>query len=264
MNLGNPGMPDSRKHQASVQVSRTFRKRRFFSFDASYNATLNNVVTRSTYDKTSGVTTSQKTTVSGHWSLSEWFSYSMPFGKKESFTLSLSGNYNFTHSPAYSQGTEGEAIRRIDKMHNLYVSAEVNYRHNKLYAGLRGYAYYNLYLTNISGQVRNDVLRNTYSAFLECELPLGIQLRTNVRVRQILGYESEDTETLRTIWNANLSRSFLKKKNLTVMLECSDILNQRNMQWVSITSDNKNTGYTLCVGRYLMAHLIYRFSTKKN
>lgn len=263
ISLGAPGLPDMRTHNVNFRATHNFRHNRRLTFDASYRAIINNTTSRSTYDKTSGVTTTTPTVVNGYRRTSEAIKYYVPLDKNQRLTLDLGAQYTFTHTPAYTLTTQGDPTRRTDRNHALYLNARLNYRGAKLQAAATVVSQYDLHLTDIAGSVRNDGWANIYTAYLQYDLPLGIRLNTRTTTIQRLGYASSEIKKWRTLWNLNLERSFLKSKALTLKLECSDILNQRNQQWLVLGASTRQSGYATTVGRFFMAHVIYRFQTSK-
>lgn len=99
----------------------------------------------------------------------------------------------------------------------------------------------------------------TLSANLDLKLPLKMKIETDlnytVNNRKTEGYNLEYT-----IWNASLSKSFLKNENLIVKLSVNDLLNQninntRNAQ-DNVITDTK----TKVIGRYFLVNLVFKFN----
>ena len=61
------------------------------------------------------------------------------------------------------------------------------------------------------------------------------------------------------VWNASLSRSFLKGK-LTARLEGFDILSQLSNTQYNVNAQGRYEQWRNALSRYAMLHLIYKFS----
>ena len=99
---------------------------------------------------------------------------------------------------------------------------------------------------------------------MQYQLPAGIELKTNAKVRYLTGSNALSYDPWRTVWGASVARSFLRDKSLALRLECSDLLNQRSNTYAYSDAAGRGSGWNYRVGRTLMLHVIYRFSTKKD
>lgn len=262
--LGNPGLRDNKQHRLSLKYDRTLRGSRSLAGDASWSVRKNSVTMRSTYDKATGVTTLQPTTVSGTWTASAALHFNTPLDRGQRFTYNVSARYFFSHRPTFTTGTAGAALRRTDDAHNLAVSMGLNGRLNKFFGTVNVYSRYTL--------TRSEALRkSTYENFyghvnlsVQYQLPAGIELKTNAKVRYLTGSNALSYDPWRTVWGASVTRSFLRDKSLALLLECSDLLNQRSGTYAYSDAAGRGSGWNYNVGRTLMLHVIYRFSTKKD
>jgi hypothetical protein len=72
------------------------------------------------------------------------------------------------------------------------------------------------------------------------------------------GYYSELMNTDDLVWNAELSRSFLKDK-LTLKLQAFDLLHQLSKVQYSVNAQGRTEIWNNCIPRYLMMTIGYRF-----
>jgi hypothetical protein len=79
------------------------------------------------------------------------------------------------------------------------------------------------------------------------------------------GYSDSSMNTDDLVWNASLSRSFMKGK-LTARLEGFDILGQLSNTRFSVNAQGRTEQWRNSLSSYAMLHLIYKFSVmpKKN
>lgn len=263
VSLGNPGMQNRHHQRAAFTYDRTFRKNSWLSYDLSWNLYRHEATTRRTYDKTTGITTSQPVTTEGTWKLQSSLSYGQPLDKKQHASITTGLSYSLNNLPTYTLATEGNPLRRTDTYHyiNGYIQFMLRYPKFVGTANLSG-AYSTSHSTeaNSSG---HESWRGSYKLSAQYDFPLGIRLKADINMRHRTGVSSQTLEKFSPIWNAYLSKSFLRDKSLTLQLEASDILDKRDQSWAWASTDGRGSGYSVCVSRFLMLHLIYSFNTKK-
>lgn len=261
--LGNPGMKNSHRHTVRFSYDRTFRNSQWLSIDAAWNLYRHEATTRATYDKTTGVTTSQPTTIEGTWKAQTSLSYGLPLDKKQHANLTTGLSYSLNNLPTYTLATEGNPLRRTDTYHyvNGYIQFMVRYPKFVGTANLSGaYSTSHSTETNSSG---HESWRGSYKLSAQYDFPLGIRLKTDVNMRHRTGVDSQTLKRFSPIWNAYLSKTLLRDKSLMLQLEASDILDERDQSWAWASTAGRGSGYSVCVGRFLMLHLVYSFNTKK-
>ncbi len=263
ISLGNPNMKDRRTHSVGFYSNRNINKGRNFNVTLNWRNTANTSTMSRTYNKETGVTTSQPTTISGDWTAGGGIGFSGRIDQKQKFTFNSGLSYYFFHIPAYTLATQGTPQKRTDEMQRIRANASINMRHKKLFASVG----VNTSLEHTrSTESFNRTLysqHTNYSASLQYTLPLDIEMSTNINVSHITGSRARYYDPVRTIWNAQLTRSFLRNKSLSVQLELSDILNQRSQRGAWVDGSSRSSIYAHTVGRFAMAHLIYHFTTKK-
>ena len=100
-----------------------------------------------------------------------------------------------------------------------------------------------------------------YGATLQYKLPLAIQLATDIKMFSRRGYQTAEMNTDDLIWNASLSRSFVKGK-LTCKLEAFDILHQLSNTTYTVNAQGHVETWTNKIPNYAMLHVIYKFAKK--
>ena len=262
--LGSTALHAMRTHRLSFDYDVTFPNYSSITFQTSYSKKDNLTRLRSTYDKETGVTTSQSVNVDGAWDYSASIDYTRTLGRKKRVNMSIYGNYLFSNTPNYSVATSGEPVLRNDKVHSVYVTLNLNASVGNVFCGFVPTVVYSLNrssLSNISGTHQCTAF---YSAYLSWKLPHDFTFYTNANLRHYITSTARQFHNVRTVWNVHLTKSLLRDKSLALQLELSDILNQRNQNNVVQTTTDRAWLEASCVARFLMLHVIYRFSTKKH
>lgn len=101
-----------------------------------------------------------------------------------------------------------------------------------------------------------------YTFSIDWRLPLGFQIKTDARYtrndRLSQGYSLNYF-----IWNASVSKNFLKTQNLNLAIEANDILNQSVNAGRSVSGNMITDNRTKIITRYFLLRLTYRFNNFK-
>lgn len=101
----------------------------------------------------------------------------------------------------------------------------------------------------------------SYGVNLHWRLPWQLHLSTDLREYHRRGFEDSSFNTNHLIWNAQLSRSFLKGQ-LTAKLVGYDLLNQISHTSWNIGSEGISSTWQRGIPSYVMVHLSWKFSRK--
>lgn len=214
----------------------------------------NDIVSRTTYDLTTGVRKIGYTNVSGNAmvGLGGFFTQVLP-GKK--FSVRLGSRNDLIRQIAFINGDENRSLSL-----RLNEDLTLNYRNSFLDINLRGaLGYYNATnsLTSVNTTATKDY---SIGSNMNLTLPLGFAIEADGTYTTTQGYAA-GFENDQWLLNAGISFSFLKGKRATLRLKGYDLLDSRrsiyrNISATSITTEESNT-----LGRYAMLHFIYRFDS---
>ena len=94
------------------------------------------------------------------------------------------------------------------------------------------------------------------------QLPWKLQLGTDLTVYGRRGYEGSTMNTDDVVWNARLSRPFMKGK-ITCMLDAFDILGDLSNITSAINAQGRTETWTNTLLRYVMFHVAWNMTTKR-
>lgn len=261
---GNPNLKPSFTHNVMMFYNKYVPEyMRSYSFNLFYTNTQNSVANRTSYDPKTGGTISQRVNVNGNWNARGYFSFNTPL-KNKKFTISANTNAQFRDQVSYTsvdsksnELQEGE----LSTTHNLLLGERIvgSYRADKFDMSLNASVNYNL--TKNNKQVNSN--RETFDYYLggntNITLPWNLYISTDINYRIKDGY-SGDFNANETIWNAQISKNFLKNK-ATLRFKIYDILKEQSNLSRSITETMmRDTEYNT-LGSYFMVHFVYRLNT---
>ncbi|MCO5259804.1 MAG: TonB-dependent receptor family protein [Crocinitomicaceae bacterium] len=102
----------------------------------------------------------------------------------------------------------------------------------------------------------------TYTASVTWRLPLGFEIKTDARYT-INDKLSQGYNLNYLIWNASVSKNFLKTENLNLAIEAFDILNQSINAGRTVSGNMVVDNRTKIISRYFLLRLTYRFNNFK-
>lgn len=259
--IGNPQLKPSFTNDISTNFSTYFTKSTAsLNARVSYSNTFNSVARIITYEETTGARTTQPINVNGNWRLNGTFTFSTPLRNKK-FTMSTYTNTDFHNSVGFTVvDKELDAVKSTTT--NLFLSERLrgNYRSDLFDLGLSAEIRYRKSGNSIKTDNERETFDYSFSADTNINLPWDIKVSSDINCRIKKGYGGQSDRT-RTLLNAQISKSFLKKKKATVRLRFYDILREnesleRSVSGNSIVDRESNTSRT-----YFMAFVAYRFNT---
>lgn len=217
---------------------------------ASY--TLNDVASSITYDENTGRQTITYRNVDGNASWRMFGMASMPFFNPL-LTLNVGSRIFFTHQLGF--------VEERENVSNTWVLAplmQLSYAKGIFYARFNASAEYTGTTNSIDQSRYNTWL---YQTGLESsiDLPLNLKLESDVTFRKRTGYGAGYDQS-EWLWNAALSYSFLNKQ-ATIRLKAYDILGNETGISRTATALDITDSRTNVLGRYVMVHFIYSFSS---
>ena len=255
---GNPDLKPSFAHNLRLRYQ-TFDQDRQQSLMvmASASATQNAIVSRMTYNTTTGGRYTTYENVNGNWSANLQTMFSRPLPNKLfTFDNSLSG------SVSQSKGYTNDLLN-TSSVYSINESFSFNFRPDNLELSLR--PNYSWRYTNNSIQSTQNRTIHSYGGSFDGTwyTPFGLVLNTDLNYTATSGY-GEGYDYSQWKWNASISYMFLRGKNATVAIKAYDLHNQ-NKQWSRSESAQAITdSWQNNLGRYVLATLSYKFTTFAN
>lgn len=260
--IGNPNLKNARNHNVSFSWAKVgIRNQQLLSVNIGYNITQNAIATAMLYDKQTGITTTQQQNVNGNWSLNIGQDYQRPVDKKQRFTLASHFYAAYTNSVDLTT-VEGNANTRSD-VHNWNLSWRGGAQYqlgDKINISLQPYINYQRATSNRSDFTTVSAWSFIFPLHCNIKLPLNFRLSTDLAYDKVTGYNDDEMNISQWVWNARLSKGFLKNK-LTVALDGFDILNQLKSTTFTLNAQGRTEQWTNSLPRYAMFHIAYKFTT---
>ncbi len=260
---GNSHLKKYTTHTTFVNyINSNSEKQTNFNIRALYSITANALAYPYTIDKTTGKRHYYYDNVNGNYYANVSTGYSCPLDKKRKLMLSTNTLVQLTHGVDYISDDPDVAPQRNTAdtwwgTENL----KLNYNIGKHSIGLKGYVGVG-HATSSRADFDSYTLYDfNYGLTGLLKLPYGIELSTDLTMYSRRGYATGSANTNDLVWNARLSKTFLKA-GITLAVDGFDILNQLSNVTQTINSQGRTETYYNALPRYIMAHMIYRFNKK--
>jgi outer membrane receptor protein involved in Fe transport len=254
---GNPDLKPSYSNNFNVYYRKSnYETNRFLMLSGGFNYTFNNIVDYTTVDDL-GNSINTFRNVSGNMGANINFMFNTPLRNKK-FTVDNSTYANYYKSIGYTNGEK--AIT-----HNIVIGEKVSgkFKVDKFETRLQVGMTYNMTRNNLSNvQDRNTSTYNIQHFFL-WKLPYDFSIQNDLNMTYYAGY-GDDFKKKEILWNASISKLFLKKKRGTVKLQFFDILNDRNNIVRYVSGNYMSDSRSNSISRYFMLSFSYKFNIIKS
>ena len=262
VSLGNPDLDPSFSTNFSARY-RAFNEETYTTIEAglSAKASFNNLVTKRWYSENLRTDTTLTVNLSGigNWNVQGNFRGSFPF-YDNLWYVTTSTSFSYSESDGYASVKSTDALLNTTQTYSGSEQAGIAYRGEKLNVELKGN--YNIQYTDatiITSGNLGTTHRFGVSAHLTTYLPCDFTLSSDFNYTARRGYSAGLTRN-QSIWNAQLSRSFLKKKNLSAFVKVFDILQQKSSISRTITATAMTDRETTVLGQYFLVGASIKFN----
>jgi len=231
----------------------------------NFNNTLNSVASKMRYNQETGGKITDLVNVNGNWNAQGFLNFNTPLGNKK-FTLSTYSNASYSDAVSFTSLTNqsggGYSDSQKSTTHNMNLGEKVtgNYRSDLFDFSLNGSINYSLAKNNMQKQSNRETFDYIFGANTNINLPWSVYLSSDVNYNIKNGYSGNYQKDI-VLWNAQLSKTFLKKNNATLRFKIYDILHQQSNLSRTISETMMQDVEYNTLGSYFMVHFVYRFNT---
>lgn len=250
---GNPSLKPSYQNNLNIYLQKSdYEKGSFLTISGGGNYTFDKIVDYTITDAQGNVESSYRN-VQGNWGLNGGLIFSFPLRNKK-FTIDNSTYGYLMRNIGFSNG-----VKNVTKNLTMSETFSINYRSEKITQRFQTNLSYNITRNNLSGRENLNVTNYGFKSSTQLSLPYDFSVQNEINYSRNIGY-SDNFQKSELLWNLAVAKQFLKKKEITVKLQCYDIFNRRN-NVLSVTSGNyKSDTRTNMIGQYFLLSFNYRFN----
>ena len=259
--LGNSALRSIHNYNTNLYLAYKGSRQRLANINIGYSQTDNAVAFGLTFDKSTGVSTIKPQSVNGNWKANFSTGYTQAIDKAHKWTIDnqFSANYNHNVDLATVEGYT-DSQRSIVHNYQLDDNIKLNFRpDDKNEICLHAGGTYNIIKGERSGF--EDIKAGDYRVGINAQvaLPWKFNLTSDITMFARRGYQSEEMNTTDWVWNAQLTRSFLKGR-LISKLSGFDILHQLSNTQYTVNAQGRTVRWHNSIPRYVMLSLAWSFN----
>lgn len=258
---GNPGLKPSFNHGVNLNFNtyKVEHQRGIFSW-AGFNTTRNSISNRTSYDEVTGVRTTRPENINGNWST--WFGggTNMSLDGNNYFTFNDFTSFNYNHNVSYLDPTQYEEDKSKTNTMGLNERIGFGFRKDWFEVSVNGSVNYNHSRNSVITTGNLDTWTFSYGTEFNLNFDNGFSVSTDLSESSRRGYSSASMNTNELLWNAQVSKSFLKGNALTVSLQWNDILQNRSNISRAVDAYQSSDSRYNAIYSYGMIHAIYKLN----
>ena len=263
----NPDLRNTVSHNFNAYLGKRI-KRTQLNASVNANVTQDAVAQGSVYHKKTGVREVRPENVDGNWYVGGGFGVDVAFGQDEKWRLSDNANYSFSNSvdlTAVSNDDDDEvsaARKSVVGSHKVDNRLSLTWTpSDKVELSAKGNFGYQASLSDREDFRTINVFDFDYALRTLLRLPLGFEVSTDITMYSRRGYNDNTMNTNELVWNARVTKKFLKG-NLLVQVDGFDLLGKLSNVQRTINAQGRMEIYYNVIPSYCLAHFIYRFNKK--
>ena len=256
--IGNNSLRNAINHQFSFshQWGNANRKETTHHYWLGYSIIQNALAMGYCYDRTTGIRTWQADNVNGNWNADANYQFNTAIGKKHPLRLNVRPSISYQHSVDLVD-QERSTVNTLSFNNTLSLSYKLgnhalSFKSTTLW---QRFTTPNVQYAAISSQPLT--LTNALTALLK--LPLQMELNTDLTLYTRTGYADARLNTTDLVWNARLTRPFLKGR-LLLMVDSFDLLGQLDNVTRIVNAQGRTETYINVLPRYALLHIVYRLN----
>lgn len=227
--------------------------------EANYKVSTNEISMGCTFDKTSGIRQYRPANVNGNWQGNLTAAFMAPIGKKKTLTLSVMMGPNYRQSVDLTGLSNTDSYRSVVKTMGIDEHIELRWKIGTASLTFKSAGSWGHVSGNVPDFNNFSIVDMNNGIIAQLSLPWNLKLNTDVTLYSRRGYIDQEMNHDDWVWNARLSRSFFKG-NIVAMLDGFDILGKLSNVTKTMNAQAMIEKYTNVIPRYMMFHIVYKFS----
>ena len=155
-------------------------------------------------------------------------------------------------------GSTASSLSKVNN-HAIEERLKLSYQQGKLKGSLVGRVQWNNATSKRENFETINAFDFNYGITGGYKFPGDIDFDTDLKMYSRRGYENSSMNTNDLVWNASLTRSFLKGRVIT-KVDGFDLLHQLSSVYYSVNGQGRTETFYNTIPNYVMVHLIYRIS----
>lgn len=256
--IGNPSLKPSYINTFNLNFnSYNAKHQRNIILQLMAENTINSVTNQVTYDSETDGRTTTPVNMNGNWRTEGSFSLSTPF-KNSNWMFRTYTSLQYSNKNGYTTLNKEEPVKNSVRELIGRERLKLTYRTKQLEIGARGDVRYH-YSYNKVKNIRSQTFDYQAGMDVQWYLPWGFEMYSDATYFLRSGYGLSEGRT-NILWNCQLSKSLLKRKQLLLRFKVYDLLRQQTSLVRTMTTTAIRDTESNVLGSYFMLHAIVRLN----
>jgi hypothetical protein len=259
ISTGNPDLLPSFLHNFSLRYNQNdFQTQRSITGSLYFSFIQNEIINLTSYEETTAIQYTMPINENGSWNTSCDVLYNRPLGTKKKIKFSMQTRLNYNNRIGFIRLNQ-QSERNISKTFSVIENIGLSYNKDWFFGQFRGNIRYSNTTNTVKkrtsqGNINYELTYNT-QLNLPCDWTIASDVNYDAMSGLSIGYNNENI-----VWNAEITKQFLKKKNATLRIKWIDILQQKLNINRNVTSQYiEDTGYNT-LSSYFLVSFAFRFN----
>lgn len=257
---GNTGLKPSFSHNLNGNFN-TFDMEHQRSIFVFFNAgfTQNAFTQRISYEE-GGKRTTKQENINGNWNGMLGLGFNTALDSEKYLTLNTFTTGNYNHQVSYLDPKQYTEEKSATNSMNLMENLSLSYRKDWFQMSLNGNVNYQHSRNNVMSNNNLDSWSFSYGTEINLIFDNGFSFSTDIAENSRRGYSQKEMNTNELVWNALISKSFLKGNALTITAQWNDILGKRSNISRTIDAMMSRDSRSNAIYSYGMITAIYKLN----
>lgn len=257
--IGNPALKPSYINTFTLNYhSYNPKRKQNLVFSMLVENTLNSVTNQVNYDSETGGRTTLPVNMNGNWRLQSSFTLNTPLRGNDNWLFRTYSNVAYSNKNGYTTLNKEEPVKTSVRHFAGREQLKLTYRNKQCELSALAEVHYNNSYNNVRA-TRTETFDTKTGGTAQWYLPWGFELYSDIAYLLRTGYDTDEGRKS-VMWNAQLSRSLLKKKQLLLRFKVYDILRQETSLVRTISATAIRDTDSNVLGSYCMLHLVVRLN----
>lgn len=224
------------------------------------NNTLNGITYRTVYNPNNGVRSTHTENINGNWLSNAMLTFNTPL-KNRKINIGSNIYINYSHRVGFSLMLDEKKESAFSISDNVNVGNRIfaSYRETRFDCYLSAGYDAGLSRNNLADNAESTTHVYVVNANTNISLPWDMFLSTDINFTSRRGF-SDGYDRNTVMWNAQISKNFLKNRQATVRIKFYDILRMQSNTFRTVSFDYTQDTETNMVGSYFIIHFVYRLN----
>lgn len=262
---GNPQLKATDIYSFSAKYNKTITKyAQNYYVGARYQRVHNAIGQSRIYDSATGVTTFTPCNMNGNWTLDASGGYARSLDVKQQWSISTDAAWDYNNNIDFVQSDQNTDVsaRSIVRNNSLDANLSLRYQQRSVALSFTTSSKWQHAASSREGFVTISSLDMLYGLTANVKLPWGMAINTDCTVHTRRGYSDETMNTNEWLWNAEMTKSLMKKKNLILKIRAYDLLHQRRNIVRTLNAQGRTETWYNTTPNYILFTLTYRLNVQ--